>query len=66
VEEGRETKERRRRESEESTRERERVVSDLTRGDRRCKRATHGPTRPVRVMGCMTGSVDEVGEWMGG
>ena len=30
------------------------VVSDLTLDDRRCKRSTHGPTRPVRVMGCMT------------
>ena len=27
------------------------VVSDLTRGDRRCKRTPHGPTRPVRIMG---------------
>jgi hypothetical protein len=50
-----ETKGRRRRESEEWTGERVGVISDLTRGNRRCKRTTHGPTRPVRVMGCITG-----------
>ena len=35
--------ERRRRESEEWTGERVGVISDLTRGNRRCKRTTHGP-----------------------
>jgi len=49
-----------------SGRERERdrwgrvgVIRDLTLDDRRGKRSTHGPTRPVRVMGCMTDGMDE-------